>query len=276
MKRILTGLVSLMVAWHANAQLTATVHPGYTFAEGERPTVDTLNQLATPTIDITGTISGTVGLTAQSVTGTHFANSVVDGVTTDFNGSTPRAIKVHDAGIGATQVATNLFLQGLSGGAGTQVRVNVDTNGVTVNSSNNVCLAMPPLTNGCTLNTNGQLILVATNFIAALPNAGGGFTNAHGLGITPGFVRAVLVFTNSGTVLTSQGYQQGDEIALSAAADSNGTFFEPAFVCGADATSVWVKENNNVNLVVLNRLTGVASFINTSRTNWNVKVYVRP
>lgn len=83
----------------ALGQLTTTVQPGYSFAPGERVTAEKLNKLGQPTVGVAGTVSGTVGLAADSVTGTHLSSTVVDGITTEFNGSSPRAIKVKTSGI---------------------------------------------------------------------------------------------------------------------------------------------------------------------------------
>lgn len=271
---VLTILV-MSTVW-CQAQLTATVRPGYIFSAGERPTVDSLNQLGTPSIAISGTISGTVGLTAQSVTGTHLANSVVDGATTDFNGSTPRAIIVKNAGVGKTQLATNAFLRGISGGAGTSASVNVDTNSITIDGSNQLCIATGAAGYGLSRAESGTLSL--TQFVCSngVPASAGGFTNAHSLGAVPGYVRAVLVFTNSGSVTTSLGYQQGDEVELSQVWSFGGSFPEPGFMWGADSANVWVKENNNATLYVANRVTGAHTQFYANRTNWMVRVYARP
>lgn len=92
-------------------QLTVTVTPGYVFAPGEVPTTATLNAIGQPSIFISGTISGTVGLGAKTVTGVHLADSVVDGITLDFNGNSPRQIEIKNAGVGQTQIAAGAVAQ---------------------------------------------------------------------------------------------------------------------------------------------------------------------
>lgn len=91
---ILAGLLCISGVIRCVGQLTATVTPGYSFSDGERPTVGTLNQLGTPTVEIAGTVSGSVGLAAGTVSGVHLTDSVVDGRFTVYTNSTPRAITI--------------------------------------------------------------------------------------------------------------------------------------------------------------------------------------
>lgn len=138
--RVICALVALL-ALPAAAQLTAVVQPGYQFTTGERPTMTTLNLLGQPTITIQGTVSGSVGLAAKSVTGTILADSVPDGLTLDYNGASPRQLEVKNSGISTNQVATNFFGAGLAGGAGTQAHVLVDGTSISVNTNNQLTLA---------------------------------------------------------------------------------------------------------------------------------------
>lgn len=103
----------------SRATLSATVTPGYQFGSSEVPTIATLNQLGQPSILISGTVDGSTGLTPGSVNGALLADSVVDGLTTAYNGSSPRAIYVLPGGL----VNTNAIV--VSGG---YLSLLVDTN----------------------------------------------------------------------------------------------------------------------------------------------------
>lgn len=133
--------LTAMLALPARAQLTAVVQPGYQFSAGERPTTGTLNLLGQPSITIQGTVSGSVGLAAKSVTGAILADSVPDGLTLDYNGANPRQLEVKASGISSNQVATNFFGAGIAGGGGTQARVLVDGTSITVNGNNQLTLS---------------------------------------------------------------------------------------------------------------------------------------
>lgn len=133
------------------ADLVATVQPGHTFATGERPTADTLNELGMPTITITGTVDGSTGLAAGSVTGTLLADSVPDGITIVWNGNTPRQLVVNTPGL-------------------------VDGKGGIVSASSYLALSLDPAYFGLATNN-----LVHTNSTTGSPNtnwvtlaAGGG------------------------------------------------------------------------------------------------------
>lgn len=117
--RLLLLALGIMALPAARADLIVTVQPGYTFAPGERPTVDTLNLLGSPTIWISGTIGGTnFGLSAESVTGVQLATSVADEVTIGWSSATPRGLQVLPAGI----AGDGLYA------AGTNLAVWADTN----------------------------------------------------------------------------------------------------------------------------------------------------
>lgn len=115
LKIILVAVMSwLLATWPALANLTVTVHPGYTLAPDETPTTDTLNLLGEPTIEVTGTLDGSASLAAGSVNGTLLADTVVDGTTTEFNASVPRAIHVIVVGLVDGRggiIASNSFLR---------------------------------------------------------------------------------------------------------------------------------------------------------------------
>ena len=96
------------LALTALGQLTATVNPGYQYADGERPTTDTLNQLGQPTISIAGTVAGTVGLAPLTVSGWHLMTADIDQLTLMW---------ITNGGAWGRQMyvdATNLFGPGLT------------------------------------------------------------------------------------------------------------------------------------------------------------------
>lgn len=94
----------------ARGVLTVIIHPGYTFSSDENPTTDTLNQLGEPTAEISGTVDGSTGLTAGSVSGTLLSDDVPDGVTLDYNGSVPRQIEIMAQGVFTNNLNTNDWL----------------------------------------------------------------------------------------------------------------------------------------------------------------------
>jgi hypothetical protein len=111
------------------ATLTATVTPGYVFGPTEIPSIASLNELGEPSITIAGTVDGTTGLTPGSVNGSLLANSVVDGITLDYNSASPRAIQVAPGGISTNQINVSLFNGGgVVGGSGQYVMLWIDTN----------------------------------------------------------------------------------------------------------------------------------------------------
>lgn len=251
--KLLTLLLTLGT-WHLTlfGQLTATVTPGYQFGDTERPTVDTLNQLGQPSIAISGTISGSVGLTAGSVTGTHLAASVVDGVTVTFTNTTPQAIKIKDSGVSTNQISTNIAGLGLSGGGGSALAVSCDTNIFSV------------ATDELRLRT-----LVVTNMsipaAATVINSTHGFTNAMAS-------RAVLVCTNS-----DLGYSIGDEVDLlfvtrtnfvqvhQLANDATKVYLMLASASGAGTSTAWQMRRRDT-----------ALFADLATNKWLIKIYARP
>ena len=204
-------LTVLLTAWMlatgpALATLTATVSPGYTFSTGETPTTAKLNLLAQPTITISGSVDGSTGLTAGSVTGNLLADSVPDGVSLGWNGSSPRALYVITLGLVDNQggiIASNNYL-----------RLLVDTNYFQLSTNTIAGASTPPGTNRLTLvagslkdtnisasaaiqvsklsfaNTNltGQtkLLVSDTNDVPVVANFGPGLqlTNASGTNLT--------------------------------------------------------------------------------------------
>ncbi len=290
MRRIAIWLMvgALMVgARGAGAQITATVTPGYTFSPNEIPTTVKLNQLGTPSITIAGTVSGTVGLAAKSVNGSHMVDGFVDGTTIDFNGSSPRAIEVKAGGIGATQLAAAALGFGLAGGAGTAAFVNtpslIDTNTVTTNAAGQFTLASHQASSvigqgasgGPTNLTLSPQFLVSggvvsiTNFtssLQSLPGSAGVVANiAHGLGGTPVMVRWVLVCQTA-----ELGYSIGDEIDAAGMErlDNVGVMY----TWGASTTNVWLLQVTGAP-ATLNKSTAAGGAITIG--NWKAKCYAR-
>lgn len=110
-------LICLLAVWPVLANLTVTVQPGYTFSPGEVPTLDTLNLLGMPVLDVTGTLDGSTSLSAGSVNGILLADSVVDDVTIGYNSNVPRGMQVIGAGIAG---------KGMTNDTPTSVSVNID------------------------------------------------------------------------------------------------------------------------------------------------------
>lgn len=296
---ILATLCGFFYAGALYADITATVYPGYQFSPLERPTTQSLNALGMPTIVISGTLGGTnVALGAGTVTGTMLSGTVVDGVTVDFNGSTPRAIEVMTEGIGTQQLARVDFAGPIAGGLDTQVHLLFDgvtllTNGAGqlfvafTNMGNTVFTNLPAATNsligagpnGTNQNiglgtnfsiVNGQLRL--TRFISTNINllAHNSFTIAvpHGLSNAPTVLRWVMVCTTA-----ELGYSVGDEVDLSTVSDNgSGTGH---WNVGANATNVFVVARNNNNIQLYNFTTqGTGTTITLG--NWKLKCYAYP
>lgn len=293
-------IVALLLMTRATfADITATVYPGYQFSANERPTVDTLNRLGSPTIVVSGTLGGTnVALAAGSVTGTMLSGTVVDGVTVDFNASTPRAIEVMTQGIHTNNIDTNDFAGPLSGGFDQRVHLSYDnvtlrTNGSGqlyvsgVTGTNTIALTnLPPVTNGfygadtngvvtnLTFSsqlriTNGVLYLnsfTTTNINLTAQNSFN-LVIAHGLGATPLAVRWVLV-----CVTGEAGYAIGDEVDLLSTKDSS--IDGPHFTVGANATNVFLTARGQDSIQVYNFSTGTQATITLA--DWKLKCYARP
>jgi len=201
-KQFLAGLmiVTLLAPPLALAVLTATVSPGYQFSTGEAPTLNTLNMLAQPSVQISGTVDGSTGLTPGSVYGNYLADNVVDNITLDYNASSPRAIEIMKGGASWLNLNTNVCGRGLSGGwdkignSGTNLNVNYDNITLTLTTNNALKVAdnflvglftsypaTPVFTNNWGL-TNAFAItnyamLQPTNYWTYTTNITGGTTN---------------------------------------------------------------------------------------------------
>ncbi len=274
-----------------NGGLTAVVTPGYTFASGEIPTTVKLNLLATPSIQIYGTVGGSNGLAADSVNGAQLYHGVVDGSTVDFNGASPRQIEIKASGVGVTQIATNVAGAGLSGGAGSPLAVQVDNTNILITSSNLLSLntnVWGPVSNcvtGCSGTTNQplflQLPLVAsgtniylTNFSATLTNVLG--TNFHRhhlepqpLAYTPRTWSWVLLCATA-----DNGYSVGDEISVLCWMYGKNAQYYNEFNAGASSSNLFIVSHGvpgGDSLTFLNKTSGAAATPTTA--SWRLKCY---
>lgn len=116
-------------------------------------------------------------------------------------------------------------------------------------------------TSGAFLTTN---ITWRTNGVAV--NSGVLVNAPHGLGVTPAFVRWVLVMGST----TELGYTEGDEVDL---INISQTSDNPAFGFGANATHVWLLLGST-SINMNHKTTGARANFTLSR--WTAKGYVRP
>ena len=295
LKFILTCLTSLtcLTAW---ADLQVTIRPGYTFGPLERAENSKLNRLGNPTATITGTIGGTnAALAAGSVTSEMMNDAVVDGSNIVWHaGAAARMLGIAPGGVGVTQSSSNLAGLGLSGGSGTALRVNVDTNRVMitndvltlatnsltashfqitsnhiiVGSTGNVVRLAPFPTgwsyDGTNLTANGA---VFTSYQYAMAVGEIANTN-HSLGATPSSVQWVLVCTTA-----ELGYAVGDEISVHSAL---GTASDFTFSAGRNSTNVFlIGRTPATGISVIRKDNGQSTEI-TGNSHWRVKCYARP
>ena len=220
-QNILVSLLLLLGGNAAMATLTVTIAPGYQFGSGERPTTSTLNLLGLPTATITGTVDGSTGLSAGSVTGTLLADSVADGVTINYNSSSPRALAVTVAGLyngGGGITSTGAYL-----------RVNLDP-------------SYFRLATNSLANTNANTGSTLTNWITFAPTNGS-------IGVT-----AIVMPTNTlvvgstngngGTVFYSPQFNVANQTNVISALTNSGptfqltTFTSPTFALPSTGTLV--------------------------------------
>lgn len=306
MKRFCLFVSLVLAPLAAWGQLTATVTPGYSFAPGEFPTTATLNLLGTPTIQIQGTISGTVGLGARSVSGDHLMDSVVDNVTLDFKPTSPRELEVKSGGISAGQIGygqvygTNIASATITASNigpaqvyGTNIAqatinyTNIQAGGVLGTNIGNATVTSTNIAAGAVYGTNidngsigtglqkvGNVIsattTIAASSTASIPGAGTltALTVTHGLPSTPGYLRVVLVCQ------TADGsFSAGDELdgaGFYRFNSGSGPFsLGPMFSAWANATTANVAFNN----------TGGDGFLHWEGqpplvpANWKIKLY---
>lgn len=275
----------------AFADLSAVVQPGYVFGPLERPSTSTLNRLGNPTITITGTIGGTnAGIAAGAINGTHFSDTVVDGTNITFNGASPRALKIVDAGVNVTQISEDIAGDGLGGGSGTNLFLQLDTNaspGLALTDDRLVLTNIPPFRLNVTSNyvvvgtTNDTGLAMPLSAFAGLLFTNGGFTtaefalasgqitdSAHGLSNTPSLLTWVLVCQTN-----EFGYSIGDEIPTVQVTRSDGGA-SAVFAGGCNSTNLFMAVRDHTLMRTLNKTTGAVADLTPAR--WKLKGYVRP
>ena len=283
----LTTLVMLLL-WAAPARgdLTITATPGFVFSDtaSGRPTVANLNRALNFTYSITGTIGGTnAGLAAKSVSGTMLMDSVVDNSTVEFDGSSPRAIRVKDAGITSAKLDAAIAGLGLGGGAGSPLSNKVD--GITLSITNDVLTLGTniPLsymnvtdTNAWAFYTNLQgLVTFTTTSAVSGKSAGASINTAHSLGFRPSSVWGTITCTTS-----DLNYAIGDELPVSALTFASGASFGenrgPAVFVGANSTNVFLVQSVASTLLYMTDKSsgGLPAAITPGR--WTYKIYARP
>jgi hypothetical protein len=274
-------------AW---ADLQVTITPGYVFGTSERADTSKLNRLGNPTATITGTIGGTnASLGAASVLPVHINDALVDGTNLTWRVS-PRCIGILDGGVNVTQLSADVAGLGLSGGAGTALQVNVSSNilnivsdTLTLNVTSNYIIIgttndaarMVPFPTGWSYDGT-NLTTATTKFTTAqfALSTGQTSTNAHGLGVTPTFVRGVLLCVVNDA---NTGYTTTDgEIDLNCAMAT--ADYYNAYQVRADATNVYVQRHSEGELFLFKKSAPNAGKPTqvTSEANFRIKVYCAP
>lgn len=254
--------------------LSIVLVPGYTWTTGETVTEDKLNLAANPIASLYGTISSTT---------------------------------IADGSITAAKLDAAVAGNGLSGGAGAALSVNVDNStieinadtlrvkdaGITLAKITGTAKATPvgadkiPLADSAAsdamkyatvtqltaaVNTVNGSSTLFTGANTVIPAAGAAASaQAHGLSGTPSFVRVVLVcVTNDAATgwLTTDG-----DIDLSAGVGA-GSIGEPLFLVRADATNVNVLRNFTAGFKLLKKTTGDPTSP-TAEANFKFKIYAR-
>jgi hypothetical protein len=293
------------------ADLVATVQPGYTFSAGEFPTTATLNELGQPTITISGTVSGSTGLTAGSVTGTLLADSVPDGIYLSYNASVPRQMTLLNGGAA-------LAGDGVASFSNTNLTLYFDTNyfqlatnspvltNSTTGSTKKWLTFTAPIANILTPPTNtvfgngtngtaGPVFLSPQFTITQQTNVLNGVTNAgQTLALQQMIVTNIplssygtnVQVTNSLGVVpgwvrlvavqtnstAQQGYYQNDEVEASA---FQATVGGPAtFAVSVNITNITIAQDTVGNPYIIPKTGG--TYVQITASNWKLKLYVRP
>jgi hypothetical protein len=270
-------------AWsQTNVGLTASVTPGKQFDPQERITIQKLNLLGIPTVEISGSVSGAL-LGTNSIGKQHLLTNVFDGVYLSGGDNDPATIIA--GSIDSTRMASN-SITGTSIVDGTVTAADVATN--TLMGLNLVTNAFTNLT-VVTPATNDLVLLMqasaASNTVAATVaslRASVGFdplwtTNgiepysegtvldaAHGLGRAPWLVKGWLVCRTN-----DAGYVVGDMVPTTdwMVQTDDGLFY----TVGANATNVYVIRRGFSTLGVLNKSTGAKATANIAR--WTLTVH---
>jgi hypothetical protein len=214
-----------------------------------------------------------------------------------FNSSSPRALAVKPYSIGTNVVSTNLAGFSLTGGGGLPLSLTNFPSTLITNigpglaggaNPTNPALNIPLfVTNVDFAQLSSNALAGLTNFVTTIvttivtnqfilsgvpvPSAYTVTTNAHGLGVTPGFVRAVLV-----CVTADLGWVPGDELDVHSLGNASGGL--PVVMTSANSS--------NVNLTLYG--TGAQAWLAVRKDNvantyagitpgrWTIKVIARP
>lgn len=266
------------------ADLTVTGSPGFIFSDTSagRPTTANLNRALHFTYAIGGTVGGTNANIAQNSIGGDKLVTTFPGTNLTWDGNSPRKLVIANDGVNILQLHTNVAGLGLSGGAGTALRVNVDTNTVTI-TNDVLTLNLTGFTNLVNILATNVAQWAVTNytdtnsFVSAnttFPVRGGTRIFAHGLATLPSFVRAVLVCVTNDAATD---YETTDgEIEAAAAMTMFGDGFHPQFTVRATATNVYVlRSTYNNGFYLPNMDTGFMTAA-TDVSNFKLKIYARP
>lgn len=262
-----------------SAEITATVYPGYQFSANERPTAAQLNLLGRPTVLVSGTLGGTnVALAANSVTTTMMSDTL-PGSNLVWGAGSPRVLVIADDGVTTNQLHSGVAGLGLSGGSGTALRVNVDTNTITI-TNDVVTLNLTTFSNlvNAVANVTNIVTFTVTNYVNTnqfssypYPLSSGLVVNTnHSLPRTPRNVRAVFVCQSA-----DQGYVPTDEVDVQSV---NGVLGQDtqSVTIGGNATNVFaiVSATAFGNLYFHHKTTGADAELDD--TKWLLRIDAQP
>lgn len=214
--------------------------------------------------------------------------SLVDSNTVEFfdNGGV-RALRVKAYSIGTNVVNANLAGLGLGGGDGFALSNKTDNAAITI--TNDVITLMTNLSatylnvpsnhvvvgtstnRGTTVDLQTFSLMLATNqyqFVSSEIAVAGGaqaIDTAHSLGVTPTFVKCVLVCKTS-----QAGYAVGDEVDVAVA--SNQKFA----TMGANATNVFIAIRASADIELYNKVSPGSPVTTITPSSWRFKFYARP
>jgi len=290
-------LILILIPAHAATNfLNATVRPGYVYGANERPTTSTLNRLGNPTIEITGTIDGSAGIAAGTVTGTLLSDSL-PGTNLTYDGSSPRKLVLKNSGVGSNQLDAVVFGFGLTGGGGAYAQVNIDSNSIVTTAdgdgiqvtnlqpwriawmTNTIIAATPYGTNAAVALPAGWYVagssLIASNALGFTSNesniVNGAICDvAHGLGVTPANVNWVFVCKTN-----DAGYAVGDELEMNQVTEADTSAVR--FTHGANSTNVFCTAFSSVTASTLRLYTKSTGALDVmTAVKWRIKCYARP
>lgn len=270
-------LSSILYPLSSQSEITATVYPGYQFSANERPTAAQLNLLGRPTVLVSGTLGGTnVALAAGSVSTTMMSDTL-PGSNLVWDASSPRELVIEDGGVGTNQIHSGVAGNGLSGGSGSPLAVNVDTNTITI-TNDVVTLNLTTFSNLVQILSTNIAQYLVTNYVStnvfssfAYPLSSGLVVNTnHNLARTPRNVRAVFVCQS-----TNVGYNPPDEVDVQSVNGVLGQDVQSVTI-GANATNVFaiVAATSYGNLWLHHKDTGADAQLD--ETKWKLRIDAQP